>query len=252
MINLVSTGFFSFAKDETKINQDAVLLPVVLNDGYLFAIADGVGSVRSSELASKVAVDTLLECKGISSKFDVENVLNDIRENIKTVSKSIDVSTDLATTITFAFVNEAGLSIGHVGDCRLYVKDNAKLRQITRDHTQYQILLDANIYTKKELKKISADSGVMNTLMSVVSPDIDPVYDFTFIPATDLFDEAGSFTVYIMSDGAYYHWHLRPRFSESTLCNPTSFCSSLLKRIERCGSIDDHSALAVKFKKTFR
>jgi serine/threonine protein phosphatase PrpC len=59
-----------------------------------------------------------------------------------------------ATTLTFCFVDDEGLHIGHVGDCRLYVKTDSKLKQITKDHTQHQKLLDDKIYSKSELKQL--------------------------------------------------------------------------------------------------
>jgi protein phosphatase len=44
MFSLISCGSFSLAKYIDKKNEDSILLPLFLNDGYLFAVADGVGS----------------------------------------------------------------------------------------------------------------------------------------------------------------------------------------------------------------
>lgn len=242
MIELVSAGCFSHSKNEAKINQDAVLLPFSMDGGYIFGVADGVGSSYASEIASKIAINTLTNRNTISSKSDVENTFTQIKHEISTAALNNELLRELATTLTFAFVNDSGLHVGHVGDCRLYLKENGKLVQITKDHTQYQRLLDSSIYTKSELKQM----GVGNTLVSALSPNMDLEFDYYFMPISKLISPNKDFVIYIMSDGAYAAWHARPRFSDATLDNPTAFCSSLLKRIKRCGAVDDHSILAVK------
>ena len=64
----------------------------------------------------------------------------------------------------------------------------------------------------------------------------------------DIIDEQGNLVVNIMSDGAYEFWEKRPKFSLNTMNNPTAFSTSLLKRIEKNGPIDDYSLISTKFK----
>ncbi|WP_373926782.1 PP2C family protein-serine/threonine phosphatase, partial [Enterobacter hormaechei] len=76
------------------------------------------------------------------------------------------------------FVDDEGLHIGHVGDCRLYVKTDSKLKQITKDHTQHQKLLDDKIYSKSELKQLPGK----NTLTTAIANAIPLDFQQTFIP----------------------------------------------------------------------
>lgn len=50
-----------------------------------------------------------------------------------------------------------------------------------------------------------------------------------------------------MSDGAYYFWEHRPRFSDNTMNSVMKFSAALQKRIEK-SPIDDYSLIAAQFK----
>lgn len=244
MINLVTAGLFSKAKEPSRNNQDSILSPVNVNGGFLFAVADGVGSYQGSELASKIAIDSLTELYNENYNVDALQAINRIKLNIEDISvTNLDLERS-ATTLTYCYINETTMNIVHVGDCRLYVKKGSKLEQLTVDHTQHQKLLDDKIYTKAELKTLPGK----NTLTSALSKGIDAEVQNIFADIKEYIDSENCITLVIMSDGAHHFWHARPRFSERTMNNPVAFTSSLLNRIERHGAVDDYSLIAVKFK----
>lgn len=59
MIALLNCGFFSYGKDDTKENQDSILPPSKIGNGYIFAIADGVGSYEGAKLVSQISINHL-------------------------------------------------------------------------------------------------------------------------------------------------------------------------------------------------
>lgn len=244
MISLLTVGSFSYAKSDVKPNQDAILLPVAVKDGFLFAIADGVGSYENSGLASKIAVESLEELflsEGIDNSL---SIINKIKLKIESISNGDQSYEQPATTLTFCHVSKTKIIISHVGDCRFYILSNGKLLQLTKDHTQHQKLLDEKLFTKAELRGLSGK----NTLTSAISKGVDAEIQTIELPVSEFKDEEGDVNLFIMSDGAHHIWHQRPKFSIRTMSNPLSFCASLLRRINKNGPIDDHSLIALKIR----
>lgn len=243
MINLLSSGLFSYGKSPQRENQDAILPPVAVEDGYLLAIADGVGSYYGSQYASREAINQLRELVNSNTIADIDKIFYKIKNGVSLLSDTNSNHINAATTLTFCYINPTGMHIGHVGDCRLYVKRNSQLKQITKDHTQHQKLLDEKIFNKSEIKKLSGK----NTLTTAIAKNIPLEFQRLFFPIEELIDSNGDVCIYVMSDGGHHFWEHRPRFSLNTLDNPTNFSASLFKRIQRLGPIDDYSLISAKF-----
>ena len=244
MIELLSLSTFSFPKAAGRINEDAILTPEKKGSGYLFAIADGVGSYAGANLASKIAIETIAALSpdvwddDESSNF----IFEEVKRQVSSLSAIDDKYSKAATSLTFCHIGRGRLRIGHIGDCRAYFRDGARLKQITQDHTQYQRLLDEGLYKPAELKTVRGN----NSLFSAISRNINLVFQASTIPLSELYQEDGSIDVFIMSDGAYAAWEHRPRFSLGTLENPNRFASNLHRRITRLTPSDDHSLIAIK------
>ena len=232
MIKLISSSVFSFPKNEERKNQDALLSPIKQGDKYLFAVADGVGGYKGGEIASQIAIKNLEQ--------DPKNVFQATLAVIKQLPEEYQRA---STTLTFGYLAPEGLYIGHIGDCRLYIKQGNKLRQKTKDHTTHQRLLDEKIYTKKELK----EQPGKNIITTAISTQVEMKPDEFFIPIDELKDENNEVFIYIMSDGAHHFWEHRPRFSDATMQSISRFSAALQKRIEKAPT-DDYSLVAVQFK----
>lgn len=242
MITLLSCGAFSLSKSSGRENEDAFLLPREVDEGYVFAIADGVGSYSGAKESAQIAIEYLANIN-FAKQFQPEIALNLIKEKISEFTESRHELLKAATTLSYCFLNSEMLNVIHVGDTRVYVKNGTKLQLLTKDHTQHQELLEDGLYTKKELETLPGK----NTLTSALSKLLPVRYQHLTIPTSELCDENGFVTLFIMSDGAHEFWERRPRFSENTLSNVTNFSASLFKRIQRAGPTDDHSLVAAKF-----
>lgn len=244
MTKLISFGAFSKPKDQNRANQDSILPPLSVSNGILFAIADGVGSYEGSGIASSLAISKLKELIENNSTIDTHEVFNCIKESINEISLNHLSLEQSATTLTYCYVLNKKIIVGHVGDCRLYIKSGKKYIQITKDHTQHQKLLDEKLFTKAELKKM----GGKNTLTSAISKGVTLDVQEVNLSLVDYADENGLVNLVVMSDGAHHFWHQRPKFSIKTMINPLSFSNSLLKRIEKIHPVDDYSLIAVQIK----
>lgn len=242
MISLLNAGVFSLGKSKEKENQDSVLLPTSFGEGYIFAVADGVGAYTGAEAASSLAVGELLRLV-IDNNSNIWSVFPTIHSKMNELSINDYKYHNSATTLSFCHINEKTIRIGHIGDTRVYVRNRGKLVQLTKDHTVYQELLDEGLYSKKDLELLSEGK---NTLTSALSRSKNSKFQTLEFSTGDFLSEDNTIDIYIMSDGAYYYWEKRPRFSLNTLKNPAKFASALQKRIETKGPVDDYSLISVR------
>ncbi|MEQ2018690.1 protein phosphatase 2C domain-containing protein [Photorhabdus bodei] len=243
MINLLNCGLFSCRKDDKKENQDSIMPPMSLGHGYIFAVADGVGAYEGAKEASLLAINYLSKLTP-DEVADIGAVFTSIKNQLPSLLELNSKFYSSATTLTFCYVDNRNVHIGHVGDTRVYVRKESKLIQLSKDHTVHQELFDEGLFTKKELKELDGK----NTLTSALSRVAELQYQKICIPVSDLISKDGTLDVYVMSDGAHHFWEKRPRFSHNTVSNPVRFAASLQRRIENAPPIDDYSLVAAGFK----
>lgn len=245
MISLVETSSFSYPKTLDRTNQDSILAPRKLENGYLLAVADGVGSYSGGENASQIAIGHLESLTEQKTLFNSEELFSEIKNKIINFSQSEEKYSKAATTLTLAFLSSEGLFVSHIGDCRIYIKEGNSLTQLTKDHTQFQKLVDEKIFTKKYLSETKAKS----ILTTAIAPNVEMYIDSFFIPWDSLPIENHAISLYIMSDGAHHFWEKRPRFSENTMNCMSQFFNSFKRRIERAAPIDDYSTVGISVSK---
>jgi protein phosphatase len=106
----------------------------------MFAVADGVGGYEGGEVASSMAIELALQsfAESPAAWGPAKRLHRAVqRANIEIHNRALAVPElrRMATTMTAAVVSEGSLHAAHVGDCRLYVINGKKIRQITKDHT---------------------------------------------------------------------------------------------------------------------
>lgn len=126
---------------------------------WLICVADGLGGEVSGEVASATAVKAMLEFASEMSSWvmqPAENLELDIQKRVALYSQAIkrdlrnkaneNAEFDgMATTLTAAYIYGDSAVVVNVGDSRSYLVGAEGIRQITRDHTVAQDLLDAGV-----------------------------------------------------------------------------------------------------------
>jgi protein phosphatase len=120
-------------------------------EGFLFAVADGMGGHAGGSMASQVVLDALagyllqrLPWDGIADSD--EAAAHELDRALAFCQRRLDQVADRkglltghpGTTLTAAFVSWPGLLVLHVGDSRLYLHRAGTLTQVTKDHTLLQ------------------------------------------------------------------------------------------------------------------
>src|SRR3954447_20616679 len=103
----------------------------------VFAVADGMGGAQAGEVASRTVVDCLR--RGLPDGGSPEERLAALAEEanglIHRKAAKDEQRAGMGTTLTAAYVDEDAVSFGHVGDSRAYLFRDAKLQQLTNDHS---------------------------------------------------------------------------------------------------------------------
>ena len=117
-------------------NEDAFALEPELG---LFMVADGMGGAQAGELASSIAVDTVVSCvREALPARTVENLVAAIRAANTAILQQASENADfqgMGTTVVSVLLNPPAAYVGSVGDSRLYLARGGKLGRITSDQT---------------------------------------------------------------------------------------------------------------------
>jgi len=122
-------------------------------------VADGVGGSDGGEIASRAAIETIAEyVKETMNAFyaadesDPDAFFASLRDAAQTSHAAVVERADAtgqhaaATTLTLYIAVWPTLYILHIGDSRLYLYRGGILRQLTRDQTMAQDLVDAGAF----------------------------------------------------------------------------------------------------------
>ncbi len=139
-------------------NEDAYLINriEIFKDGkkrvfHVLAVADGMGGHEAGEVASGMAVDRLTAAPLTYLAGDIEGIRKIIEfVNKKVHERSQKMGKKMGTTLVAALIEENKGYIFNVGDSRAYLFRKGKLRQVTKDHSVVQELLDKGLITKEE------------------------------------------------------------------------------------------------------
>src|SRR5579863_8270291 len=116
-------------------------LAQVRTQGWLFALADGVGGHERGEIASRIAVESVLAGfrgtpgKGAHSMLLPRLVQAANARVYETGLKPKQGSAAMATTIVLCALRFDRAVVAHVGDSRCYLIRRSRATLLTRDHT---------------------------------------------------------------------------------------------------------------------
>jgi protein phosphatase len=113
----------------------------------LFFVADGMGGHAGGDIASAITAQHVATAdEPVENSQQAEQKLIDyIWQANQKLSASVQAHSDLAgmgTTFSGMLVHGTSVSIGHIGDSRIYLARDGVVKQITTDHTFVQRLVD--------------------------------------------------------------------------------------------------------------
>jgi len=122
--------------------------------GDVYVVSDGMGGYRGGALAAELTVQTLRD--RLSALAPASGAFTDqVRDAFLVANQAVfqrrrsdDPDTrDMGATGVALITHGARALVGHVGDSRAYLASRGTLRQLTRDHTRVQKMVDAGLLT---------------------------------------------------------------------------------------------------------
>ncbi len=226
----------------------------------LLVLADGMGGHKGGEVASALAVDSILsslqatlseikmgdideETGYCLASIAIEAAIKKANTVIYQAAQNNKQYEGMGTTIVVLLFFDNRLTVAHVGDSRLYRQRNNTLELITRDHTLLQELVDRGFYTPEEAQA-SLNKNLVTRAVGV-SPTVD----------VDLMEDIASINdVYLLcSDGL--NDMVNDDIIESCINNFNdnldTLAAELIALAKQNGGKDNVSALLAKINKPF-
>jgi PPM family protein phosphatase len=128
----------AFCTDPGRVRSNNEDLPLLdLNRG-VYGVIDGVGGHAAGEIAARLARDVILQRLARPLGTPAERVREAIAIANNEIFRRADESPELhgmACVVTLAIVTDRALTIGHVGDSRLYLLRANGMQKLTHDHS---------------------------------------------------------------------------------------------------------------------
>ena len=159
-------------------NEDTIGTDV---DIGLVVLADGMGGYKAGEVASGIAVRTIMglvkeaveredlgirdEATGLSRPgILLRDAIQRANKIIYQTARSQPQCEGMGTTVVSALLFDNMISIAHVGDSRLYRLRGSKFEQVTMDHSLLQELVDRGFYSPEEAQRAANKNYVTRAL----------------------------------------------------------------------------------------
>lgn len=129
---------------------------VYRNGGRILAVvADGVGGNKGGDIASRLAVQSIISYYKLNVKESASKILKTAIENANRaiIENSVKLNLQgMATTCTAVLIDKKNMYVVHIGDSRMYLLRNDDLVRITSEHVlpNTNILINA-LGSKKDL-----------------------------------------------------------------------------------------------------
>ncbi len=129
--------------------------------GVLLAVSDGMGGEQAGEVASALVVETLRQVlvenapenedgKTAITKL-IENAVTKANEEVFAAAKDPG-KRGMGATLTAVYIHKDSAYIAEIGDSRAYLIRGRRVRQMTKDQSFVQLLLDSGAISEDEAK----------------------------------------------------------------------------------------------------
>jgi serine/threonine protein phosphatase PrpC len=119
----------------------------------VFLVVDGVGGQAAGELAAQTAVETIREAMVWTEATAEERVKAAITAANNRIFRRAQADQEhhgMSCVLTLALLEDGRITIGHVGDSRLYLLWDGAIRKLTSDHSPVGEDEDAGALTEEE------------------------------------------------------------------------------------------------------
>jgi len=186
-VQIVSGGVTDVGRVRSN-NEDCFRIVEPLN---LYVLSDGMGGEAHGEVASAMAVETIVKycsdqrSNAASTSLGASNpnwsektrrLTTAVHLANKSIHESAESNPDqhgMGATVTAAWIDGSRLSIAHVGDSRAYLLRGGTLQQLTSDHSLVAEQVRRGILTPAEAEQSEMQSVLLRALGAVPEIEVD-------------------------------------------------------------------------------
>ncbi len=229
----------------------------VVSDIGLFIVADGMGGHNAGEVASRQAIESIVDflrrCQDddvtwpFAHEPDLTEQENRIVTAVKLANRDVcNLSLEhqeyagMGTTLV-ALLRSPGenvISVAHVGDSRCYCLRDGKMTQLTMDHSWVSEQLQKNIITPEEAKNHRWKNVITRALGNKLDVEVD-VQSIEVLPG-DVFMLCSDGLSGMLDDDEIEDILIETPDLESSI-------QALIKGANRNGGLDNISVILVRF-----
>jgi serine/threonine protein phosphatase PrpC len=226
-----------------------------MSHGKLFMVADGMGGHQGGNRASRMAINMLVNqllnnMHWYSSQDEDEaeresGFIEDLKRLMQLAHEAIEKDArhtvdmkGMGTTLTVAYIAWPWMYVLHAGDSRCYLCRRGELKQLTKDHTVSNQLIEKGGMTAAEANS-SPWSNVLYNALGAGAPKVVPDVQKVQLEPGD--------TVLLCTDGLYRH------LQDAELANilvtelePQETCRSLIELANFRGGADNITAVVAR------
>jgi PPM family protein phosphatase len=186
-VQIVSGGVTSVGRVRAN-NEDSFRIVPELN---LFVLSDGMGGEAHGEIASALAVESVVKHCLETQSDPAMTIFGDMpatwTEKTRRLSSAVHLANQsiydsamahpeqhgMGATLTAAWIDESTLSIAHVGDSRAYLLRSGTLQQLTSDHSLVAEQVRRGILTSAEAERSEMQSVLLRALGAHPEIEVD-------------------------------------------------------------------------------
>ena len=167
-------------------NQDAYATAVIA-DCTVAIVCDGMGGTNGGHTASTVAVDTLLQQlqTALHHGMDWQQIRKAVLHGVAQANRAIRTRADadeslshMGTTLVCAVCRDTEAMVFNVGDSRCYLISNDGIRQVTRDHSVVENMVERGDITHAQARRHPS----RNLITRALGPNIQAQVDTFSVP----------------------------------------------------------------------
>jgi serine/threonine protein phosphatase PrpC len=208
--------------------------------GALLALSDGMGGHAGGEIASAVVISSLREGLQTSGPGQTEQRLD---AAIRAANVEVAAAAKrrnkrgMGATLTAVLVDESGAYVAEVGDSRAYLLRSGQLKQLTRDQSLVQMMVDIGLCTEQEAERSPQKNILLQAMGS--EPEVHAAIGHVTLRQRD--------KMLLCSDGvsnAVSHDELREILQANP---PNAACLRLVELANERGGADNLTAVVALF-----
>lgn len=150
---------------------------VMTHKGALLIVADGMGGHAAGEVASEIAVETISNTYYQDENDDVPTSLMQAirRANAAIQQRAAEnmLRSGMGTTCVAAVIRGNMAYVANIGDSRAYVVRQARLRQVSQDHSWVAEQVRAGLLTEEQARNHAQRNVITRSLGTQYEVDID-------------------------------------------------------------------------------